>query len=64
MRTPNASSSRAQESREFIGLVAGRGKSLVGIGVIIGVPAPKLSTDLSMSVLANPNHVVAPEQAR
>ena len=59
IRTPKVWATRSQLSTEFTGRCAGKGYSLLAIGVSVGQAACLLR-----NALANPNHVAAPEQVR
>jgi len=62
--TPKVSSSRWQDKRELAGRLAGRGNSLVLIGIRFGTVNPKVPDDSVNRASANPNQDVSPEEVR
>jgi len=46
------------------GRCAGRGYSLVLIGISFGIATPEVAADLVNRAFANPNHVVSPPQVK
>ena len=64
IRTPNVSSNRRHDSRELAGRFAGRGNSLVLIGIRFGSLVPLSCASVVRNDFANPNQLVYPAQVR
>ena len=61
---PKVCASRWQDNRELAGRVAGRGYSLVLIGIRLGTVKPYIAADRVNNAFANPYQEVSPELVR
>ena len=61
---PKVSASRWQDRRELAGRLAGRGYSLVSIGIRLGTVNPKVPADWVNNAFANPHQEVSPVLVR